>query len=87
MGSPGVRRVPARVVRALADGRVLARELAADLLTHTPELDSEVEQRLLDAWVEEAAEALLAVSDALEVRLLELGSQPVSTRDVARTSR
>lgn len=86
MGSPGVRRVPARVVRALADGRSLTREVAADLLTHTPELDSDVEQRLLDVWVEEAAEALLAVSEALEVRLLELGSRPVPARDSARMS-
>lgn len=75
MGSAGGgRRVPVRVVRGLADGRALTRELAADLLTHTPELAGDTEQHQLDAWVEQAAEALLALADALEARLLELGA-------------
>lgn len=74
MGSAdGARRVPARVVQALAEGRSLTRELAGDLLTHMPELGSPVEQRRLDAWVEQAADTLLALSDTLEERLLELG--------------
>lgn len=85
MVSPGARRTPARLVRALADGRALTRELAADLLTHMPELDADAQQRQLDAWVDEAAAALLALSDALEVRLLELGAAiPVHERDSVR---
>lgn len=68
------RRVPTPVVQALGEGRFLTRELAAELLTHMPELGSAREQRLLDAWVEQAADTLLALSDALEERLLELGS-------------
>jgi hypothetical protein len=39
-----------------------------------PELGSPPEQRLLDAWVEQAADTLLALSDALEERLLDVGS-------------
>jgi hypothetical protein len=68
------RRVPTPVVQALGEGRSLTRELAAELLTHMPELGSAGEQRLLDTWVEQAADTLLALSDALEERLLELGS-------------
>lgn len=75
MGSAdGARQAPARVVQALAEGRSMTRELAADLLTHLPELGSPPEQRLLDAWVEQAADTLLALSDAFEERLLDLGS-------------
>ncbi len=74
----GARRVPPHVVRALARGRALTRELAADLLTHTPDMGHEVGQRELDAWVDQAADTLLALSDALEARLLELGTAPAA---------
>lgn len=75
MGSAGgARQVPPRAARALADGRSLTRDLAADLLTHLPELGSAKAQRHLDTWVEQAAETLLALSEVLEERLLDLGS-------------
>jgi hypothetical protein len=81
MGIPaGARRVPPRVVQGLVEGRSLTRALAADLLTHMPELGSPAEQRLLDAWVEQAADTLLALSAALEERLLDVGT-PVGTGD------
>ncbi|WP_347350239.1 hypothetical protein [Intrasporangium sp.] len=69
----------ARVARALVDGRSLTRDLAADLLTHLPELGSASTQGRLDAWVEQASEALLAVSDALGERLLDRVGPPDAT--------
>jgi hypothetical protein len=48
--------------------------MAGDLLTHVPDVGDVVTQRLLDAWVEQAADTLLALSDALEERLLARGS-------------
>jgi hypothetical protein len=48
--------------------------MAGDLLTHVPDVGDVAVQRLLDAWVEQAADTLLALSDALEERLLAQGS-------------
>lgn len=61
-------------LRSLADGRAATRRMAGDLLTHVPDVGDVVVQRLLDAWVEQAADTLLALSDALEERLLTAGS-------------
>lgn len=60
-------------LRSLADGRAATRRMAGDLLTHVPDVGDVVTQRLLDAWVEQAADTLLALSDALEERLLARG--------------
>jgi hypothetical protein len=48
--------------------------MAGELLTHVPDVGDVSTQRLLDAWVEQAADTLLALSDALEERLLAHGS-------------
>jgi hypothetical protein len=48
--------------------------MSDDLLTHLPDLGDLPTQRALDAWVEQAADTLRALSEALEERLLELGS-------------
>jgi len=49
--------------------------MSDDLLTHLPDLGDLPTQRALDAWVEQAADTLRALSEALEERLLELGSK------------
>ena len=48
--------------------------MSDDLLTHLPDLGDLPTQRALDAWVEQAADTLRALSEALEERLLDLGS-------------
>jgi hypothetical protein len=48
--------------------------MSDDLLTHLPDLGDLPTQRALDAWVEQGADTLRALSEALEERLLELGS-------------
>ncbi|HET7399985.1 MAG TPA: hypothetical protein VFJ94_15830 [Intrasporangium sp.] len=58
---------------ALARARSATREVADDLLTHLPDVGDPATQRLLDAWVEQAADTLRAVSEALEERLLGAG--------------
>lgn len=75
-GSDAAPRVDVATLRALRSGRVLARDLSDDLLTHVPELGDLTTQRALDAWVEQAADTLRAVSEALEERLIDLGRQP-----------
>jgi hypothetical protein len=62
----------AATVRALVAARSLTREQADELLTHLPVVDDLATQRLLDAWVEQAADTLRALSEAAEERLLEL---------------
>ena len=59
-------------LRALTRARRVTRECADDLLTHLPDLGDISTQRELDAWVEQAADTLRALSDAMEERLLEL---------------
>ncbi|GAB3877121.1 hypothetical protein GCM10028802_16520 [Terrabacter terrigena] len=51
--------------------------MSDDLLTHLPDLGDLPTQRALDAWVEQAADTLRALSEALEERLLHLGSAAV----------
>ena len=59
--------------------------MSDDLLTHLPDLGDLPTQRALDAWVEQAADTLRALSETVEERLLELGSMrgrtaPTTTR-------
>ena len=60
-------------LRALARARGVTRDLADELLTHLPDLGDITTQRALDAWVEQAADTLRALSEALEERLIDLG--------------
>ncbi len=60
-------------LRALTRARGVTRGLADDLLTHLPDLGDLTTQRALDAWVEQAADTLVALSEALEERLIDLG--------------
>jgi hypothetical protein len=62
-------------LRALTRARRVTRDLADDLLTHLPDLGDIGTQRELDTWVEQAADTLRALSDAMEERLLD-GSKP-----------
>ena len=72
-------------LRGLTRARRLTRDLADDLLTHLPDLGDIATQRALDTWVEQAADTLRALSDAMEERLLDL-SRP-EPRDDQRTHR
>jgi hypothetical protein len=65
-------------LRALTTSRAATRAMADDLLTHLPDLGDLPTQRALDAWVEQAADTLRALSEALEERLLHLGSPGVA---------
>jgi hypothetical protein len=64
--------VDAATLRALTRARRVTRDLADDLLTHLPDLGDIVTQRELDLWVEQAADSLRALSDAMEETLLDL---------------
>jgi hypothetical protein len=64
--------------RVLIAARSTARELSDELLTHLPDLGHLPTQRALDVWVEQAADTLRALSEALEERLLDLGTGPAS---------
>ena len=66
-------------LRALADARAGARSLSDALLTHLPDVGDLATQRLLDAWVEQGADTLRALAEALEERLLDLGSAGVAS--------
>lgn len=70
----------ARALRSLARARSVTAEMANELLTHVPDLGDVAAGRLLDAWVEQSADTLRAVSDAMEERLLD-------TASAARTGR
>ncbi|HET8987321.1 MAG TPA: hypothetical protein VFN43_02330 [Humibacillus sp.] len=60
-------------LRALAAARAETRAMSDRLLEHLPDVGDLTTQRLLDTWVEQAADALRALSDAAEERLLDLG--------------
>jgi hypothetical protein len=60
-------------LRALATARLETRAMSDRLLDHLPDLGDLATQRLLDAWVEQAADTLRAVSEAVEERLLDVG--------------
>lgn len=61
-------------LRALTTSRAATRSMSDELLTHVPDLGDLPTQRALDTWVEQAADTLRALSEALEERLLDLGS-------------
>ena len=60
--------------------------MSDDLLTHLPDLGDLPTQRALDAWVEQAADTLRALSEALEERLLDLGVDARPTTASAPTT-
>jgi hypothetical protein len=72
--------------RALAATRAAARDGADALLVHVPVVGDRGVQRLLDSWVEQAADTLRAISEAAEERLLDLGG-PGPTSDADRPAR
>lgn len=84
--APGRGVPPSVLLRSLAEGRATTRRMAGELLTHVPDVGNPSTQRLLDAWVEQAADTLLALSDAFEERLLGSGRTP-SAGDHARAHR
>ena len=61
------------VVTALSGARRTGLDLADDLLTHLPDLGDPVTQRAVDGWVEQAADTLRAVAEAVAERLLDMG--------------
>src|SRR6186713_288451 len=61
------------VLRALVAARAETRSMSDRLLDHLPDVGDLATQRLLDAWVEQAADTLRALSEAAEERLLDLG--------------
>lgn len=73
----------AATLRGLARTRSTTRELSDQLLTHLPDLGDAVTQRAVDSWVEQAADTLRALGEALEERLIELGRAPA---DPGRTT-
>ncbi len=60
-------------LRALAAARTETGAMSDRLLDHLPDVGDLATQRLLDAWVEQAADTLRALSEAAEERLLDLG--------------
>lgn len=60
-------------LRALTRARRVTRDLADDLLTHLPDVGDIGTQRELDTWVEQAADTLRALSEAIEERLVAVG--------------
>lgn len=73
-GSPGAGAADPAILRTLTSARSATRTMSDELLTHLPDLGDLPTQRALDTWVEQAADTLRALSEALEERLLELGS-------------
>lgn len=76
---PGPARLASASLTALAEARRLGLDLAEELLTHLPDLGDPVTQRAVDAWVEQAADALRAVAEACEERMLETGRTPAGS--------
>ena len=74
-------------LRALVTSRASTRAMSDELLTHLPDVGDLPTQRALDAWVEQAADTLRALSEALEERLLELGSGQASAAADAHRQR
>ncbi|MDN5768781.1 MAG: hypothetical protein L0H96_25080 [Humibacillus sp.] len=77
-----------RVLRALARARSVTGGMSDELLTHVPDLGDLTAGRVLDAWVEQAADTLRALSEAMEERLLDTaagsGATPSRPRDDVR---
>src|SRR3954451_936701 len=70
----GPGRADPATLRSLTSARATTRTLSDELLTHLPDLGDLPTQRALDAWVEQAADTLRALSESLEERLLQVGS-------------
>jgi hypothetical protein len=78
--------------RALAATRAATRDHADELLVHVPVLGDRAVQRLLDSWVEQAADTLRSISEAAEERLLDAArpdhpGEPAGQRSPRRGSR
>ncbi len=78
-----------RTLRALARARSVTAAASDELLTHVPDLGDLPAGRVLDAWVEQAADTLRALSEATEERLLDAAAAPRvsparSSREVQR---
>ena len=77
-----------RTLRALARARLATAEISDELLTHVPDLGDLPAGRVLDAWVEQAADTLRALSEAMEERLLDTaagsGAAPARPPDEVR---
>lgn len=73
-----------RAMRSLACARAVTDELSDELLSHVPDIGDLGAQRVLDGWVEQAADTLRALSQAMEERLLDLagGASTPSSRVV-----
>jgi hypothetical protein len=82
-GQRAARDADRATLRALADARAGARTWSDALLTHLPDVGDLATQRLLDAWVEQGADTLRALSEALEERLLDLGAAGVTDATAA----
>ena len=67
---PRERAASPAVLHALGRTHRATRNVADDLLAHLPEVGDAVTQRALDAWVEQAADTMRALTEALEERLL-----------------
>src|SRR6478736_7337041 len=78
-GSPGAGASDPAILRALTTARSTTRSMSDELLTHVPDLGDLPTQRALDAWVEQAADSLRALSETVEERLLDLGSRRAGT--------
>ncbi len=74
-----------RTLRALARARSVTAAMSDELLTHVPDLGDLPAGRVLDAWVEQAADTLRALSEATEERLLDTAAAHVVS--TARSSR
>lgn len=73
-GMAGARPVTPAQLRALTRTRRVTRDIAEDLLTHLPDLGDLPTQRLLDAWVEQAADTMRALTECAEEHLLGASS-------------
>lgn len=62
------------VLRTLTAARRETRAMSDALLGHLPDVGDLATSRLLDAWVEQAADTLRALSEAAEERLIDLGT-------------
>ena len=59
------------LLRALGRCHRATRDIADDLLGHLPDLGDPATQRALDAWVDQAADTMLALTESIEERLLD----------------
>lgn len=67
------------VLLALGRTHRATREIADDLLAHLPDVGDPTAQRAIDAWVEQAADTMRALTEALEERLLTGDLDPAAS--------